>query len=258
MSLELFDKICSEVKDFTNEIYYHIIGDPCVLSNLNEYLNISYKHNLKVNITTSGFYIDPTKFELLTHKAIKQINFSLNSFNANDTKKSFDEYIDTILDFCKYKINCPNNIFINLRLWNLDSSQSANEYNTKVFSKIQNFFGIEYIDISKDNIRVDNKVLVCFDEYFEWPSLNNTYVEENGYCLGLKSHIGITNNGIVVPCCLDKDVIINLGDLKTQSLKDILKSQKATNIINGFKNHIAVEALCKKCTYKKRFNDFGS
>lgn len=253
MSLDFFDKVCNQTKDVTKEIYLHIMGDPLVLSNIGEYLDIADKYNLKVNITTSGFYIESSKYDLLTHKAIKQLNISLNSFNANVTNKSFDEYISNILNFCKFKISSTNNIFVNLRLWNIDEQNSAGDYNTKIFSKIQEYFALDKLNTNEENIRLDNKVKLCFDEYFQWPSLGNDYFEPQGFCLGLSSQMGITCDGNVVPCCLDKDAIINLGNLHTQNLSDILNSQRAINIIQGFKNNSAVEELCQKCSYKKRF-----
>jgi radical SAM protein with 4Fe4S-binding SPASM domain len=253
MPIDFFDKVCYQAKDITKEIYLHIMGDPLVLSNLQEYLDIADKYNLKVNITTSGFYIEPAKYDLLTHKTIKQLNVSLNSFNANVTNKSFDEYISNILNFCKFKIKSTNNIFVNLRLWNIDEHNSASDYNSKIFSKLQDFFKITHLDSTENNIRLDNKVKLCFDKYFDWPSLESGYFEPKGFCLGLSSQIGITCEGTVVPCCLDKDAVVNLGNLHIKSLNDILHSPKATNIIQCFKNNLAIEELCQKCSYKKRF-----
>ena len=260
MSLELFENINSQLKEYTDELYYHIIGDPLVLSNLNEYLEISYKHKLRVNITTSGFFIDESKFETLTHPSIKQINFSLNSFNANESAIHFEEYLNTILKFCRFKQNSLNNIFVNLRLWNLDEKQSSYEFNKKIFEHINSFFN-SWLDIDQiyqnrpKSIRISNKVLFNFDEYFNWPSLNSSYYDDNGFCYGLSSHFGIHSNGIVVPCCLDKDGIIELGDMNKNSLKEILQGNRAQNIINGFKQKKAVEELCKKCSYKQKFGE---
>lgn len=256
MDLELFDTICHQAKEFTNEIYLHLLGDPLVLSNLQDYLDIAYKYSLKVNITTSGFYLKKEIFTILVHPSIKQVNISLNSFNANKTSKSFDEFIDIIMDFCDFKQKSANNIFINLRLWNIDKTSSAYIYNQKVIQKLKEFFELEHINLSssKDRQRLANKVIISFDEYFEWPSLNNRYYEEKGFCLGLKSHIAITCSGDVVPCCLDKDAIINLGNLHSQSLKEILYSPKAQAIIYSFKEGFALQELCKHCSFKARFS----
>ncbi|OCL83681.1 pyrroloquinoline quinone biosynthesis protein PqqE [Arcobacter porcinus] len=258
MDLELFDRLNLELKDFTNELAYHIVGDPLVLGNLNEYLNISKKHNLKVNITTTANNISNRHYETLLNKTIKQINFSLNSYNANSHKKSFQDYLEPILNFVKYAQEQNHEYFINFRIWNLDEEKSAKEFNKKVFDSLNSFFGIdlnidEIYENRPKNIRVARKIFINFDEYFVWPSLKNKIVSKSGFCHGLSSHFGILSNGAVVPCCLDLDASINLGNIENKSIKEILNSNRAKDMINGFKKDILVEELCQKCEYRTRF-----
>ncbi|OCL83900.1 radical SAM/SPASM domain-containing protein [Arcobacter porcinus] len=258
MDLELFDRLNLELKEFTNELAYHIVGDPLVLGNLNEYLNISKKHNLKVNITTTANNISNRHYETLLNKTIKQINFSLNSYNANSHKKSFQDYLEPILNFVKYAQEQNHEYFINFRIWNLDEEKSAKEFNKKVFDSLNSFFGIdlnidEIYENRPKNIRVARKIFINFDEYFVWPSLKNEIVSKSGFCHGLSSHFGILSNGAVVPCCLDLDASINLGNIENKSIKEILNSNRAKDMINGFKKGILVEELCQKCEYRTRF-----
>nr|WP_269093235.1 SPASM domain-containing protein [Aliarcobacter butzleri] len=70
----------------------------------------------------------------------------------------------------------------------------------------------------------------------------------------MDSHFGVLSNGDVVPCCLDKDAIINLGNIEDNSLKNILTSKRVKDIQNGFKKDTLVEELCQKCEYRTRFN----
>lgn len=257
MPLKLFDKINSQVKDFTKELAYHVVGDPLVLSNLNEYLDISLKHNLKVNITTAANNFSQNNYKTLTHSTIKQVNFSINSFNANVFKKSIDEYLTPIFEFCKFALKNAD-FFINLRIWNLDESKSAREFNQIVFDKANKYFDAninsdEIYKYKPKNIRIARKIFFNFDDYFQWPSLENDIVSTHGFCYGLNSHFGILANGDVVPCCLDKDAVINLGDINTSSLKEILNSKRVIDIQNGFKKKIVVEELCQKCSYRTRF-----
>jgi radical SAM protein with 4Fe4S-binding SPASM domain len=107
------------------------------------------------------------------------------------------------------------------------------------------------IDTSKP-FRLENQILIDFESYFEWPTLHNTTLTHN-YCHGASSQIGILSDGRVVPCCLDSFGIVNFGNLKEDTLKDILNSSKAKNMIEGFKKSIAIEELCQKCRYKDRF-----
>ena len=259
MSLEKFDEINAQLKPYTKELAYHIVGDPLVLSNLEDYLNISLKYDLKVNITTTANNISNKHYQALMNDTIKQINFSINSYNANSHKKTLDEYLNPILDFVKYAQEQKHEYFINFRIWNLDEEKSAKDFNTKVFDKINKIFStnINIEDVYKQrpkNIRIDRKIFFNFDEYFNWPSLENEIVSNKGFCYGLDSHFGILTNGDVVPCCLDQNACINLGNTNTSQLKDILVSQRVKDIQNGFKKNIVVEELCQKCEYRTRFD----
>lgn len=259
MSLEKFDDINAQLKNYTKELAYHVVGDPLVLSNLNEYLDISKKHDLKVNITTTANNLDKKHHQILLNDAIRQINFSINSYNANSHKKSFDEYINPIFDFIEFALQNRQEFFINLRIWNLDESESAKEFNRLVFDKTNKRFNSN-IDLDEvyekrpKNIKIARKVFFNFDEYFKWPSLEDDVVSKIGFCYGLDSHFGILSGGEVVPCCLDQNACVNLGNINKDNLDTILNSKRVNDIQNGFKKGVLVEELCQKCQYRTRFD----
>jgi radical SAM protein with 4Fe4S-binding SPASM domain len=258
MDLELFEKIISQLQGVTKEIAYHIVGDPLVLANLDKYLDITSKYGLKVSLATTGYYLPNFELHSLLHPSIKQINFSLNSYNKNAMHKEWGEYITPLLEFCDYKLIHREDIFINLRIWNLDESLSEEGFNKMVFNTLESHFNIslDYEDIMQNKpkfIRLAPKVRIHFDNYFIWPSLKSTH-QSDGFCYGLSSHFGILSDGVVVPCCLDCDGVIELGNLQKESLQDILNSSQAQNIIQGFAQNKATEELCQKCEYKKRFD----
>lgn len=236
-----------------------MVGDPLVVKNLSDYLEISFQNHLKVNITTTANILKEEMFETLSHDAIKQVNFSINSYNANSHKKSLEEYLEPIFHFCSYVLQHQKELFVNLRIWNLDNIQSAKAFNKEVFDRANTFFGCDvkmdeiYANRPK-NIKIARKIFFNFDDYFNWPSLNNAFVSTQGFCYGLESHIAILSSGEVVPCCLDKDGIIPLGNLKEHTLKEILSSPKAVAIKNGFAHNNVVEELCQKCDYRTRFD----
>ena len=257
MSLEFFESTIKQLKPYTKEIACHVMGDPLTLSNLSDYLDIIHKHKLKALLTTSGYFLKKHSYSTLFHPCVKQINVSLNSFNKNETSLTLQQYMKPILELCTEKVKREKNIFINLRLWNLDEIMSEKEFNSTLFSMLSKEFDTP-LEINKiyeeraKSIRLTNKVLLHFDNYFEWPSLKNKNYG-HGTCQGLQSHIAILASGKVVPCCLDGDGIIELGDLHKEELKTILLNNRTTNMLNGFKEGQAVEELCQKCSYKDRF-----
>lgn len=258
MDLTFFEDLIIQAKAFTKEIACHVVGDPLTQSNLSEYLDIIHKHGLKAMLTTSGYFLKKHSYQTLFHPCVKQINISLNSFNKNDTSLSFEQYLSPILSLCKEKLAQKKELFINLRVWNLDELMSEEDFNTELFKKLntafENELSTEIIHKEKPkSIRLASKILVHFDNYFEWPSLNNPHYG-HGTCQGLQSHIAVLASGKVVPCCLDCDGVITLGDLHTDSLKEILSNKRSQNMLKGFKEGKSVEELCQKCSYKDRFN----
>ena len=253
MSLEFFEAIVQQAQPFTKEIACHVVGDPLTLSNLGEYLDIIHQHKMKAMLTTSGYFMKKHTYETLFHPAVKQINISLNAFNKNDTSISFEQYIQPILELCHEKVAQKREIFINLRMWNLDEAMSEEAFNQEVFSTLEESFGVKLsYKGAKESIRLDSKVLLHFDNYFEWPSLSNPNYG-HGTCQGLSSHIGILANGDVVPCCLDHEAVIKLGNLRENRLEEILFDTRATAMREGFQKGECSEELCLKCSYKKRF-----
>jgi len=258
MDLDFFESIIIQAKVYTKEIACHVVGDPLTLSNLSDYLDIIHKHGLKAMLTTSGYFLKKHAYDTLFHPCVKQINISLNSFNKNDTSLTFEQYITPALAMCHAKLERKEELFINLRVWNLDEMMSERAFNEVLFSRLSGAFDIE-LDLDNvykerpKSIRLASKILIHFDNYFEWPSLKNK-IYGDGTCQGLQSHIAILASGKVVPCCLDCDGVIELGNLHQKSLKDILQTPRTVNMLNGFKEGKAVEELCQKCSYKERFN----
>ncbi|VAY86527.1 Molybdenum cofactor biosynthesis enzyme and related Fe-S oxidoreductases [hydrothermal vent metagenome] len=253
MDLQVFENILVQLKPYTKEITYHIFGDPLTLSNLKQYLDLSLKHNFKVHITTTGYYLNKFDLNLFLHPCIKQINFSLNSFNKNNIDKTLNEYLDPMFKLSSLKLDNNINSFLNFRLWNLDVNNKEELFNSEIINKLETNYNINLSNIEyKKPTRLANKIKLNFDNYFQWPTLKSNHYS-HGTCYGLKSHFGILSSGVVVPCCLDSNGVVNLGNIKNKSLKEILTSTKSINIINGFKHNIATEELCKKCQYKDKF-----
>ena len=259
MGLIFFESVIKQAKHYTKEIACHVVGDPLTQSNLHDYLDIIHSHGLKAMLTTSGYFLKKHSYDTLFHPCVKQINISLNSFNKNETSLTFEQYITPVIKLCEAKLAREEELFINLRVWNLDEMMSERSFNETLFAKLSADF---HTSLSLDtiyterpkSIRLASKILVHFDNYFEWPSLKNKNYG-HGTCQGLSSHIAILASGKVVPCCLDCDGIIELGDLHESSLETILSAKRTVNMLEGFKEGKAVEELCQKCSYKDRFND---
>ncbi len=256
IALQFFESIIQQARKYTSQIACHVMGDPLTLPNLKEYLDILSDYDMRAILTTSGYFLKKHSDDVLFHPAVRQINISLNSYNKNNTALTLEQYLEPILNLCRNKKE--NEIFINLRLWNLDDILSERGFNQRLFDIFSVHFDVELksdilFELRPKTIRLDEKIILHFENYFEWPSLQNPLYGD-GACHGLRSHIAILASGKVVPCCLDCDGVMELGDLHQNSLDEILSNSRAKSIVEGFAKGRAVEELCRHCSYKSRFD----
>ena len=52
-----------------------------------------------------------------------------------------------------------------------------------------------------------------------------------------------------MPCCLDSEGIIKLGNIYKNDLNDIIESNLFKEIKKGFLNNKKIHELCKKCNF---------
>lgn len=258
MKAENFRKIINQVKDYTNLVALHVKGEPLIHPELKEILQICEEANVQVNITTNGTLLEKNLDTLINSKAVRQINMSLHSVNKNENTENYNvkNYLDNILKVSD-EINSKSNIIISYRLWNLENIKQ-NDENYEILNKIGKHFNKENLsELAKENefVELKNRVFLNQDIEFIWPSINGNVISESGKCWGLRNQIAILVNGDVVPCCLDQDGNINLGNIFENNFYDIINSNLSKSIIAGFENNKLVHKLCKSCGFRERFKN---
>jgi radical SAM protein with 4Fe4S-binding SPASM domain len=258
MNIKAFSHILESIKPYTDYIYFHLMGEPFLNDNLEQFLKLSEEYGFKVNITTNGTLINKVSNILLNSKALRQINFSLHSFEANDNQIDFNEYLNNILEFINIA-NRETKTICALRLWNLDGDNTigSNQLNYNIFKILQDKLQLDYElrDVFKENnsMKLKDRIYLNMAEKFDWPNINLCEISDEGFCYGLRDQIGVLVDGTVVPCCLDSEGNISLGNILEKDLQNILEDDRAKKIYDGFSNRKCVEKLCKRCGYIRRF-----
>ncbi len=245
MSSSNFSEVISKVNGYTNLVYLHLRGEPLIHPELKEILDVCSENNIMVNLTTNATLINDKKDIINNHSSLRQINYSLHSLEENDIT-DIKQYMDSIMMF----IEANNNIIHSLRFWNLQNGVTKN---TLIISYLKDKFGINDSDLQKPSLKIRESLYLNQEYEFSWPDVNNDINLPNGFCYGLRDQIGILVNGDVVPCCLDANGEMVLGNIFTSNLDSIISSSRATSILNGFSNRHALEDLCIHCEYKQRF-----
>lgn len=253
MSDKEFEIILKKIKPYTNYIYLHLMGEPLLNSNLETFLEIAKENDFKVNITTNGTLITKNKNILLKSEALRQINISMHSFEANENEISFEKYFKEILKFI-VEANEKTDIITGMRLWNLDGQETRgeNSLNEKILSMLKEYFNVENLVLDKKN-KIRDRVYLNPAEKFDWPDMNIKVISEEGFCHGMRDHFGILVDGTVVPCCLDSEGNIPLGNIFKETLEGILDKKRSKDIYDGFSRRERKEELCKRCGYSTKF-----
>ncbi len=245
MSRDEFLSVLDKIEGYTKFIYYHLMGEPLSHSELPDFIKFAGKRGFNSIITTNGTLLNK-RGEAILEAGIHKVNISVHSFEEG-TEEKFEEYLNNIVDFSE-KAN-RKGVIVVFRLWNSGYDNGRNE---KIIDFLKNKFNTNW-SVNLKGFKIKEKMFLEYGERFEWPNLNAKEQGSDIFCYGLRDHFGILSDGTVVPCCLDSNGIINLGNIFTDNLSDILNSERAKAIKYGFDCRKAVEELCQKCGYAQRF-----
>ena len=244
MTAEEFYSAALEISRHTEYVYLHVLGEPLLHPQFSEILEICERLDLKAVIVTNGTLIEQKKALLLGSGALYKICFSLHSFEANGNF-SPAVYINNICAFAK---EAKGQFIVSLRLWNGGGEDSLN-------AEIEALINAAFPGEHKKNRRgctLAKNIFLEYGEKFDWPDLAAPE-HPVSFCMALRDQVAVLCDGTVVPCCLDAEGTLALGNIFSQPLSDILNSKRAQDIYRGFSARRPCEELCRHCGKPEEF-----
>ena len=245
MRTEEFAFILEKLTEQTKYIYYHLMGEPLTHPQLPEFIRMAGESGYKSIITTNGTLLHKRQEELLA-AGVHKVNISLHSFE-DGAEEDFDRYVRNIAAFANRAAEAGT--IVVFRLWNKGFDGGRNDLALHLLK--ENIPGV-WAQNSR-GIKARDKIFIEFGERFEWPDSNAEIQGTSFSCYGLKDQFGILVDGTVVPCCLDSDGVIALGNIFEEDIGAILSSKRAEDMRAGFRCGKATEDLCRRCGYAQRF-----
>lgn len=241
-----FRVLAEKLQGHTKYLYFHLMGEPLFHPDLAELLQIAGELGFLVMITTNGRLLPQRGETLIESGVVHKVNLSLQSFEAN-VGGDLGTYLDGCINFVRAA--SAGGILCEFRLWN---EGGLDERNAEILAALERAFPPPWGQ-SRNGRRLAEKVWLDPGERFDWPDMELDELGERVFCYGLRDQIGVLSDGTVVPCCLDHDGDIPLGNLFEQSLEQILAGPRAQAMYEGFSRRKAVEPLCRRCGYARRF-----
>lgn len=260
LSEEEFDLLTNRVRGKVCFLYFHLMGEPLLHPLLPQFVTMAREKGFKTVLTSNG---------TLLHRAMAlldtlpyKIQLSLHSHESN-ARGELSEYMDQVMRFSTQAAG--KGTCMVLRLWNQGGMDRENE---EVMRLIEKYVPKPWKE-RPDGFRLCDNLYLEFDRKFEWPGgggkaasddSDGKQEESDGkleaspskskqeyFCKALIKQIGVLSDGSLVPCCLDHDGDVILGNLFHQSLEEILASPRAQALVEGFRYHAATEPLCQSC-----------
>ena len=241
-----FSLLLSRLRPWTDYLYFHLMGEPLCHPLLETFLRLAGEAGFKVILTTNGTLLQKQQELLLASPALNKVNISLHAFEANDLAMPFAEYLDRCLAFGKA---AEGQKLVSYRLWNNGGQDAMND---QILTALAQYFPKPWVQ-ERRGIRIGQRVYLEHGDKFDWPDLSAQDGGERVFCYGLRDQLGVLCDGTVVPCCLDHEGDLALGNLLETPLEQILDGPRAKAIYQGFSDGTAAEELCRKCGYARRF-----
>ena len=258
MSTACFTEIAGKIQGKAKVLYFHVKGEPLLHPELSAFLDIAGAHGFPVHLTTNGTLLSEWESRLKGKKNLERLNISLHSlaqYPAARQDKIAKEILAAAESLREANRAVNPRFLVSLRLWTKDRTMDT----AKIADIIENYFQLKSGSVcahlaDKNGMIIREGMTIHSAETFVWPSLGGTDFGPEGFCHGLRDQAGILADGTVVPCCLDGEGDIALGNILTEDWDSIMEGSRARALYKSFSDRKIEEPLCRRCGYRVRFN----
>lgn len=250
-----FAHVLSELSGKTEYIYYHLMGEPLSHPLLPHFIEMAGRADFRSVVTTNGTLLS-SRGRAILDAGVYKVNISLHSFEGEKDAwavgdvgpyGAMEKYLSSVCDFLDEARDAG--VLCVLRLWNEGCDGGRN---TRTLAYLRERLDGEWAENTK-GYRIRHRLHLEWGQRFTWPDLGAPVCSENVFCHALSDHFGILSDGTVVPCCLDADGVLSLGNVFDTPLDGILSSPRAEGMRLDFANRKGKAPLCQRCGYATRF-----
>jgi radical SAM protein with 4Fe4S-binding SPASM domain len=221
----LVKKIITE-NSYMSYIYFYNWGEPLLHPDLWEMISFASERKIKTSIITNGTLLKDKIIDRIFQSGLSTISFSMDGVGENYTSArgfEYDKLKKGILEFItekkKRNLDLPR-IELNVVLKNNDT-----EYTEKIEKEWR-----EYVDT------INYQPMIKYEEFTRKNPCRELW----------KGNLVVLWDGRVLPCCVDYEGELVLGDVKKESLKDIWKRANIKKFRSSH-THFKFMPLCKRC-----------
>ncbi len=257
MKTDFFRKVIDEMYQKLIYLIFYFQGEPYINPAFLEMVSYAHQKGIYTITSTNGHFLDPENARKTIASGLDRIIISVDGA----TQEVYAQYrkegtLSTVLEGArnlvaakqKAKSNTPHIIFQMLVV-------KPNEHQIDDVIKLAKEIGVDEVKLKTAQVYsyADGNDLIPsiskYSRYYEDASgqwhVKNKLLNQ---CWKLWHACVITWNGIVVPCCFDKDATHQLGDLRQNSFVDIWKGNAYQQFRAALLKGRDQIDICKNCT----------
>lgn len=236
---------------------FYFQGEPYLNPNFLEMVKYASDKKIYTSTSTNAHYLTPEQATKTIESKLNRLIISIDG----TTQETYEQYriggtLQKVIDGTKnivaakkkLKSNTPHIVFQFLVV-------KPNEHQLNDVKKLADELGVDEVvfktaqvyDFENGNPLIPTNQI--YSRYKQQP--DGTYKIKNellNQCWRMWSSCVITWDGIVVPCCFDKDAKHQLGDLKKQSFQELWESSKYQSFRQSILKSREEIDICKNCS----------
>lgn len=252
-----FEKIIDQLHSRLSYLIFYFQGEPYINPEFLDMVKYAHDHNIYTITSTNGHFLNDKNAKKTVESGLDRMIISVDGTTqevyANYRKEGkLDVVLQGARNMVKWKkeLNSatPHLIFQFLVV-------KPNEHQIDDIHALAKEIGVDEVKLKSAQIydyEKGNELIPTIEKYSRYKQKEDgTYSVKNqllNHCWKLWHACVITWDGMVVPCCFDKDASHRLGDLKTDTFREIWHSKAYKNFRQLLLKGRDQIDICKNCT----------
>lgn len=238
-------------------INYYFQGEPFLNPDFLEFVREANKRKIYTATSTNAHFIKAQTAEQIIEAGLSRLIISIDGI----TQSSYEDYrvhgiLNKVLEGTREIVAAKKRLKSHTPhiIWQFLVT-AKNEHEIDALMEMSRTFGVDEVRLKSIQVydfENGNPLIPKNDKYSRYKLLSNgKYKMKAGlsnHCWRMWSSTVLTWDGIVVPCCFDKDAKHQLGKLASNPFKNIWKSEKYKSMRKNILTARQEIDICKNCS----------
>ncbi len=253
----LFKKTIDELSETLLYLIFYFQGEPYLHPKFLDLVQYASKKGIYTATSTNAHYLTDENAKKTVESGLDRMIISIDG----TTQEVYEQYrvggsLEKVIEGTKnivrwkkeLKSKTPHVIFQFLVV-------KPNEHQLEAVKLMSKELGVDEIGFKTAQIydyENGSDLIPTIDKFARYKqNIDGTYKIKNkllDHCWKMWHSCVITWDGLVVPCCFDKDAEYRLGDLKKNTFNEVWQSEKYKNFRKSLTDSRAEIEMCKNCT----------